>query len=105
MYWIFKNFMNRKDRLIYYFGLIINIPSDIILRIWPVVFIGKIIDEGLMKNDYQAMTKYFLLSVFLYAILVTIAHLGLVIMNKITFNKANLRAAEAIYEKINYRIK
>ena len=101
MYWLFKNYIKCTDKLKYYSALIINIFGDIIARIWPVIFIGKIIDEGLIKNDYNAVIKYFLLSIILYATGITLAYWGVAITEKLVYRISN-KIGETLYNKINF---
>lgn len=101
MYWILKNYMKRMEKLKYFLALCINVFGDVLARIWPAIFIGMIIDEGLMKNNYSAIISNFLLSISTFIVGITLAYIGVVIMNKVTY-RINSRIGKSIYNKINF---
>lgn len=101
MYWILKNYMKNIEKLKYFSALCVNVFGDVLSRIWPAIFIGMIIDEGLMKNNYNAIISNFLLSITTFVGGITLAYIGVVFMNKVTY-RINSRIGKAIYNKINF---
>ena len=100
MKWLFKNFM-KKDTFIYWFAVILDVSGALVAAIWPVAATGKIIDVGIIQNDHNEMIRLFVLSVALFIIGNLMAYVGVIIIDRKTFNM-NGRLANAISKKIFY---
>ena len=88
MKWLFKKFMKKKT-IIYIFAVILEICGAVISKIWPVTVAGKIIDVGIMQNNYNEMIKLFVLGISVYLIGRIIAYTAVIIIYGKTFDLCN----------------
>ena len=100
MKWLLKNFM-KKDTFAYILAVIMEISGSLISSIWPVAAAGKIIDVGIMQNNYNEMTRLFILSIIIFLIGRAMSYFGVIIIDSKTFNMNN-RLAIAMTKKIMY---
>ena len=100
MKWILKNFI-KKDTYLYIFGIILDIVGELIAYIWPVAAAGKIIDVGIMQNNYNEMIKLFILSITVFIIGRIMAYIGVIIIDAKSYVMNN-RLTIAIHNKLYY---
>lgn len=100
MKWILKNFM-KKETYIYFFAIILEISGALLAYIWPVAAAGKIIDVGIIQNNYNGMIKLFILSIILFIIGRIMAYIGVIIIDSKVYNM-NSRLGMEMHKKLYY---
>lgn len=100
MKWLLKNFM-KKDTFVYIFAVILEISGTLVSGIWPVAAAGKIIDVGIMKNNYNEMIRLFILAIGVFIIGRIMSYIAVIIIDSKTFDMNN-RLAIVMSKKIFY---
>lgn len=100
MKWLLKNFM-KKETFIYIFAVILEISGALLSHIWPVAAAGRIIDVGIIQNNYNEMIRLFILSIVLYIIGRIMAYVAVIIIDSKTYNM-NTRLGIVLHKKLFY---
>lgn len=100
MKWLLKNFM-KKDTFAYIFAVVLEISGALVSWIWPVAAAGKIIDVGIMQNNYNEMIRLFILAVGVFVIGRIMAYIAVIIIDSKTFDMNN-RLAIVMSQKLFY---
>ena len=82
---ILRKYM-KKDRFIYYFAVILEISGALLAHIWPVAAAGKIVDIGIVQNNYQEMIRLFVLSIVVFILGRLMAYIAVIIIDSKTFD-------------------
>ena len=82
---LLKKYM-KKDRFLYFFGVILEISGALLSHIWPVAAAGKIVDVGIIQNNHPEMIKLFVLSIILFIIGRLMAYFGVIIIDSKSFD-------------------
>lgn len=98
MRWVL-NFI-KEYKIKYWLSNIMIILGSAISKVFPVVLLGKIIDDGIYKNNFSCIPYFFIISVSMYFFGRMLTYFGILIIDNIRYKLAH-KLKVVCYKKLN----
>ena len=98
MRWVL-NFI-KEYKIKYWLSNIMIILGSAISKVFPVVLLGKIIDDGIYKNNFSCIPYFFIISVSMYFGGRMLTYFGILIIDNIRYKLAH-KLKVVCYKKLN----
>lgn len=98
MRWVL-NFI-KEYKIKYWLSNIMIILGSAISKVFPVVLLGKIIDDGIYKNNFSCIPYFFIISVSMYFWGRMLTYFGILIIDNIRYKLAH-KLKVVCYKKLN----
>ncbi len=98
MIWILK--FIKEYNLKYWISNFMIIMGSAISKVFPIILLGKIIDEGIYKNNFSCIPYIFAISVGTYLAGRLLAYFGILIIDNIRYKLAH-KLKVSCYKKLN----
>lgn len=98
MRWVL-NFI-KEYKIKYWLSNIMIILGSAISKVFPVVLLGKIIDDGIYKNNFSCIPYFFIISVSMYFLGRMLTYFGILIIDNIRYKLAH-KLKVVCYKKLN----